>query len=187
MGYARLTPNGFAKSNEPAISGALCEAIENVLDDPQSEDWVDDFEIHDDPPVHDPKRKGKRRRRVDVKLASRLTRPRLRFCFEAKRLGKRNSAGKYFGVDGLGRFIDGSYAADQHIGGMLGYVQSDDCNSWATKVSKFVNAQTHRLTKDGTWTATTICPQLLHTFTTEHIRSRNYGRITVYHTLLAFI
>jgi hypothetical protein len=186
MGYARLNRRNFSNSNEPVISGALCEAIEQVLDDPRSDDWVDDFEVHDDPPVHHQSRKGKRRRRVDIKLASRLMRPRLRFCFEAKRLGKRNGASKYFGTDGLGRFVDGSYAGDQDVGGMLGYVQSDDCGVWSAKVGKAVDIKLQRMTKGGSWTATKVCPQLAHTFTTEHDRAQNCGQIMIYHTLLEF-
>jgi hypothetical protein len=186
MGYLRLIPKTLSNANEPAISGALCEAIEQVLDDPRSDDWVDDFEVHDDPPVHHLNRKGKRRRRVDIKLASRIMRPRLRFCFEAKRLGKRNGAGKYFGTDGLGRFVDGSYAGDQDVGGMLGYVQSDDCNAWSIKVAKAVDVTVHRVTNRGNWTAARICPHLTHTFTTEHDRAQNCGQITIYHTLLEF-
>jgi len=186
MGYVRLNPKSLSNANEPTISGALCEAIEQVLDDPLSDDWVDDFEVHDDPPVHHPSRKGKKRRRVDIKLASRRIRPRLRFCFEAKRLGKRNGAGKYFGTDGLGRFLDGSYAGNQDVGGMLGYVQSDDCNSWSTKMRKAVDIKLHRVTCGGNWTATKVCPHLTHMFATAHDRMQNCGRITIYHTLLEF-
>jgi hypothetical protein len=186
MGYVRLNSKTFSNSNEPVISGALCEAIEQVLDDPQSDDWVDDFEVHDDPPVHHQSRKGKTRRRVDIKLASRLMRPRLRFCFEAKRLGKKNDAGKYFGTEGLGRFVDGSYAGDQDVGGMLGYVQSDDCNAWSTKVAKTVDVTMHRVASGGNWTTTSVCPHLTNTFTTKHDRTENCGRITIYHTLLDF-
>jgi hypothetical protein len=68
LGYERLDRRQYRQSEEPEISGALCEAIEQVLDDAESDDWVDDYEIHDDRPVHDAKRKGKHRRRVDIKL-----------------------------------------------------------------------------------------------------------------------
>lgn len=70
------------------ITGLICKQMEAILDDPASPRWVDDCEIHDDPPVHDKVRQGKHRRRVDLKLTSRRFRPRCRFCFEAKCLNR---------------------------------------------------------------------------------------------------
>ena len=86
MGYSRLKRSTLSNLDEPAISGLICENIEAVFDDAESPDWVDYYEIHDDPPVHNTKRQGKHRQRVDIKLQSRRIRPRLRFCFEAKRM-----------------------------------------------------------------------------------------------------
>jgi hypothetical protein len=157
-----------------------------VLDAPKSDDWVDDYEVHDEPPVHDKRRQGKHRRRIDLKLASRVVRPRLRFCFEAKLLGPKNSVGKYLGADGLGRFVDGSYAANQIIGGMLGYVQSDDCDSWAAKLSKSLDRVRHKMTEHGDWTPSILVENLNHTFRTKHRRRRNLPSIEILHSLLSF-
>lgn len=185
-GYERMERRQYRRADEPNISGALCEAIEQVLDDPKSDVWVDDYEIHDDPPVHDAKRKGKHRRRVDLKLASRIVRPRLRFCFEAKVLGPKNGAGKYFGEDGLGRFIDGSYAAETKIGGMLGYVQSDDCGAWAVRLGESLNSSKHNVAKNGEWRDAVIIEELSHNYRTKHRRIGNLPAIEILHTLLAF-
>ena len=184
LGFERMDRKQLREAAEPDISGALCEAIEQVLDDPESDDWVDDYEIHDDPPVHDAKRKGKRRRRVDLRLASRIVRPRLRFCFEAKVLGPNNGAGKYFGHDGLGRFIDGSYAAEAETSGMLGYVQSDDCDTWAEKLSAALDSSKHHVSRNGKWTLDVVVEQLTHTFRTKHRRIRKLPIIEIFHTLL---
>jgi len=186
MGYVRLNLKSFHDADEPDISGALCKAIEEALDDPQSDGWVDDFEVHDDPPVHQEGRTGKRRRRVDIKLSSRIERPRLRFCFEAKRLGKHSGVDKYLGPDGLTRFLDGSYGAEHDSGGMLGYIQSDDCTLWADKLKRGIETVKHRLTNDGGWRRLKVCEQIKHTYRTKHVRHQRLGEIIIYHTLLAF-
>ncbi len=51
LGYDRLTPSALREEEETTITGIFVNAIEEVLDDPVSEDWVDFFSVHDDPPV----------------------------------------------------------------------------------------------------------------------------------------
>ena len=170
--------------HEPAISGLICEAIAAVLDDASSPDWVDDYEIHDDPPVHDRSRKGKHRRRVDIKLASRRTRPRSRFCFEAKVLNANAGVAAYLGNDGLGQFSSGSYSADQTEGGMLAYVQSDDCDSWCAKISTKLDATKHKVGRGGGWLQIAIDAALLNTYQTIHKRPKKLKNIRIIHTML---
>src|SRR3979411_632392 len=43
---------------------------------------------------------------------------------------------RYLGAKGLGCFLSGSYAGTEQRGGMLGYVQSDDEQTWAAKIDK---------------------------------------------------
>jgi hypothetical protein len=112
LGYDRLNVVQFQASEEPDISGELVHAMQQVCDDPKSEDWVSFFDPHDDPAVYDAVRKGKKRRRVDIRIDSLEDRPRQRFSFEAKRLGKNNSVGAYLGRKGLGCFLRGDYARD---------------------------------------------------------------------------
>ena len=184
MGFARLQQSPLPSLDEPDISGLLCEQIEDVMDDESSPEWVDDYEVHDDPPVHKPKRKGKHRRRVDIKLKSRRTRPRLRFCFEAKSLKSNRSVGEYLGTDGLGRFLDGSYSSDQPIGGMLAYVLTDSCEEWRRKIESRVDRTKHKLGRDGEWSATSICAELRETYRTVHKRPKKLSNIAIIHTLL---
>jgi len=184
MGYARLDRSTLPSLDEPTISGLICESIEAVFDDAESPDWVDDYDIHDDPPVHDRRRLGKRRRRVDIKLKSRRIRPRLRFCFEAKILKTSNSVAKYLGKDGLGRFLDGSYSSDQTIGGMIGYVQAGDCDGWCSKIAAKLDTEAHKIGHGGNWLPTTITNDLPHTYRTIHRRVKRLTNIAIIHTLL---
>lgn len=184
MGYSNLNRSALSESDEPAISGLICESIESVLDDANSPDWVDGYEIHDDPPIHASKRQGKHRRRVDIRLDSRRTRPRIRFCFEAKILKQTSGVAKYLGDDGLGRFIDGSYSSDAPAGGMIAYVQDEDCTKWASKVSAKLDAKTHIIGRGGKWTQVVITGDLSHTYQTKHKRPKKLAYITIIHTLL---
>ncbi len=184
MGYSRLKRSALSNLDEPEISGLICGNIEDVFDDADSPNWVDDYEIHDDPPVHDPKRRGKHRRRVDIKLKSRRTRPRLRFCFEAKSLKSSSGVSGYLGKEGLGRFLDGSYSPDQVIGGLIAYVQTEDCKKWCAKIATKLDTKTHKLGRGGKWTSTVITSDLSHTYQTIHRRPKRLTNITVIHTLL---
>jgi hypothetical protein len=129
LGYDKLCASTYATQEETVITGDLAEAIEGVLEYP-NEDWVRFYRVYDDPPLNESlaglRRRGKRRRRVDIKLDSSEVSPYTRFCFEAKRLGKSTPISRYLGADGLGCFLSGSYAGAERRGGMLGYVQSDD-------------------------------------------------------------
>ena len=183
-GYSRLDRSKLSRLHEPEISGLICEAIQRTLDDPTAPDWVDDYEIHDDPPVHDKLRRGKRRRRVDIKLASRRQRPRIRFCFEAKCLNKNAGVSDYLGKEGLGQFIAGTYAASEWDGGMLAYVQSSDCATWCEKVKTKLDSKKHKLARGGTWQAIAITDLLEHCYQTIHKRPQKLRNIAVLHMFL---
>ena len=182
QGYSRLDRQQLQSMHEPAITGLICEQIEHILDDPNSPQWVDDYEIHDDPPVHDPNRKGKNRRRVDLKLASRRFRPRARFCFEAKCLNKTAGVADYLGPEGLGQFISGGYAANDSHAGMLAYVQTDDSDIWCVKIAKQITTKTHRLAKSGNWTQIVIAQEISDCYRTIHSRPGVLGSVVVIHT-----
>lgn len=184
MGYSRLKRSTLSRLDEPEISGLICESIEAIFDDLESPCWVEDYEIHDDPPVHDRRRLGKHRRRVDIKLKSRRIRPRLRFCFEAKSLRTSSGVTQYLGKEGLGRFLDGSYSSDQAIAGMIAYVQTENCDTWCSKIAAGLDKETHMLGHGGMWTLITITNELPHTYRTIHARAKRLTNITIIHTLL---
>lgn len=135
LGYDRLKPSAHEKAEEPAITGDLVEAIDNVLSE-RGERWMTVFSVHDDPPVNDGRRKGKRRKRVDLRIDSGALRPRARFQFESKRLGQGHSVKVYLGVEGLGCFLRGDYAREEDEAGMLGYVQSGNLRDWGDRIGK---------------------------------------------------
>lgn len=183
-GFLRVDRTSISTLHEPAISGLICKGISLVLDDAASPNWVDDYEIHDDPPVHDARRLGKHRRRVDIKLASRRFRPRTRFSFEAKSLNANAGAAEYLGKEGLGQFITGAYSADQTVGGMLAYVQTDDCDQWQAKIESKLDTTIHQLGLGGRWTNITIVKQLKHTSQSIHKRPGKLPNIRIIHTML---
>lgn len=135
LGYDRLTPSAYGKAEEPSITGDLVEAIDNVLSE-RGQPWMIVFSVHDDPPENDGRRKGKRRRRVDVRIDSGAFRPRARFRFESKRLGRRHSVKVYLGAEGLGCFLRGDYAREDDQAGMLGYVQSGNLGEWGNRIAQ---------------------------------------------------
>ncbi len=135
LGYNRLTPPVYVRAEEPEITGDLVEAIGAVLSE-RREPWMTVFSVHDDAPVNDGRRKGKRRKRVDLRIDSGAFRPRARFQFESKRLGKRHPVRIYLGVEGLGRFLRGEYAKEEYQAGMIGYVQSGNLDDWGNRIAR---------------------------------------------------
>src|SRR5215510_571611 len=151
------------------------------------------FSVYDDPPVNESitasRRRGKRRRRVDIKFDSSEFSPRTHFCFEAKRLGKGNPVSRYLGTDGLGCFLSGSYAGTERRGGMLGYVQSDHEQIWAAKIDKAFTSSPESFglqTKRNHFRLCQISAQLHHTYVSEHRRTTNGKRLQIYHSFLMF-
>ena len=76
--------------------------------DEGSEPWMGFFSVHNEAPVSDPRRKGKRRRKLDMRIDSALRRPRTRFAFEAKRLGNRHGVREYVvGMEPANCWVEG--------------------------------------------------------------------------------
>ena len=188
LGYGRLAAADFAEAQEEEITGALVKAMEAVTDDSASPRWVRWYSVHEEPPVHDARRKGRRRLRVDIRIDSLQTRPRSRFPFEAKRLGRGHPASTYFGPDGLGRFLDGSYGREGTMGGMLGYVQTKDCDHWAAKlrICMSAGAKELRVVTGQGWVRERIIARLQHTYQSLHNRPSVGTAIRIYHCLLQF-
>jgi hypothetical protein len=192
LGYDRLCPSAYAAEEETVITGDLAEAIEDILDC-LNEDWMQFYSIHDDSPVNESitatRRKGKWRRRVDIKFDSSEVSPRTHFHFEAKRLGKQNPVSRYLGADGLGCFLSGSYAGTERRGGMLGYVQSDNEQIWAAKIDKAFTSSPESFglqTKRNHFRLCQISAQLRHTYVSEHRRTTDGKRLQIYHSFLLF-
>ena len=189
MGYKRLEIRHYSHSEEPDITGELVRGIRDVIDDPLSPDWTLPFSPHDDPPVNAENRLGKNRKKVDIEFESTTCRPHPRYCFEAKRFsGKVCSARQYCGESGMMEFIAGNYAADRHEAGMLGYVQTDSEDIWATKLSEAITAKRGmlKLTTNGSWKRISVIAEISHSYRTEHKRPSIGKDIKLYHILLSF-
>ena len=187
LGYERLDRSVYRAAHEEEISGDLADAIDFVLDD-RAYDWMDFFSVHNEAPIRDPKRKGKRRRRVDVRIDSALQRPRTRFPFEAKRLGDGYDEEKYLGHEGLGRFLRGEYGRTEDRAGMLGCVQSGEPDGWAEQIRQKLDEspRKYRVVDGGNWQHSPLVDGLEHTYRSIHGRERADTPIDVYHTLLDF-
>ena len=186
-GYARMDSAAFRVSQEPDITGELVKSIDQVLNE-CSEPWMDRFSVYDDPPVNDGHRMGKRRKRVDLRIDSAMSRPRCRFRFESKRLGPGHPISVYLGPEGLGCFLRGDYARDEDEGGMLGYVQCTDLEVWAYKLSMAMGRDfaAFEIVSTPPLSKYAIDPGLQHTYHSKHARKAVGRPLVIYHSLLKF-
>ena len=188
MGYGELIPDEHSHAEEEDITGRLVQAMEAVLDRPGAPPWMTWLDVQEDPRIHDPQRKGKRRRRVDIRIVSAQRRPRSRLSFEAKRLGRGHGVSVYLGKDGLGCFIDGRYARRENVAGMLGYVQKGSCEDWVRRIAKAIAQRAGKLhmLKSSLWERARVVRELGHTYRSGHARPGIGRSVQVYHTLLLF-
>ena len=188
MGYATLQPNEFTHAHEEDITGEIVRAVDSVLDNVNTPPWTDSFSIHEESRIHGPKRKGKRRRRLDIRIDSSEMRPRSRLRFEAKRLGPNHSVSKYLGTEGLQCFLDGRYARDDNIGGMLGYVQEGNCDAWAQRIGAVVVKSKKKLglVETSPWRREKLTDKIPNTYRSGHKRPGVGRQIEIYHVLLCF-
>lgn len=187
-GYARIDAAKHQATPEPALTGELVRSMKSFLGEMSAPEWADHFSVHDDPPVNDPTRFGKDRRRVDVRVDSATPRPGAGFSFEAKRLARGYAVAKYLGDEGLSRFLCGDYAREDNDAGMIGYVQDDDAGYWAAEIEGALGADPGKHGVAGTdwWRAHVFPHGPQHVFASTHTRSAVGRPIIVYHTLLLF-
>ena len=188
MGYVTMPSSDFSDAQEEDITGELVRAIDSAIGNANAPTWTDLFSIHEEPRIHAPNRKGKRRRRLDIRIDSSEIRPRSRLSFEAKRLGPNHGVSKYLGTDGLQCFLEGRYARDDSTGGMLGYVQEGTCKEWAQKIDTSITKESKKLyvTKTGSWRSIRITGKVPFTYRSDHNRPKVGRPIEIYHTLLCF-
>ena len=188
QGYSALRTRAFVRADEEDITGELVRAIETVLDEAGAPRWMRWFSVHEDSPLHDDIRKGKRRRRIDVRIDCSELRPRTRLRFEAKRLDLNHGTSVYLGSDGVQRFLDGRRGRGDDVAGMLGYVQSGHPDEWAAKIEQAMNRDAAKLylRKSGRWRRAWLAVEPSSTYRSDHNRP-NVGRpIEILHTLLLF-
>ena len=187
MGYDRLVAPAFSEHEEEAITGELTRAMLGALEDRDAPKWAKHLWVIEEARVHDPSRLGKRRLRIDIEFIWLQDGPKPRFRFEAKRLNDASSRRKYLGEDGVSCFLDGRYAKEDEIAGMLGYVQKDSIASHVTALERTLKSDQKRyaVTGDQQWTVTPIIKELT-TYRTTHNRSNSLPPIVLLHTFLSF-
>lgn len=183
MAHQRLPVAEFQASEETDITGELAHKMREIVEAEDALDWMHLISIHDDPPQNTTPRKGKRRPRLDLEIERAGAGKRPRYAFEAKRLSKPNHhmgnyLGKtgYLGQEGLGMFISGIYAPNEPEAGMLGYIQTDDIDTWyaaCLQRMKNINCEQRNIV-DG-----------LHTFCSKHQRKSTQA-IDIFHLFLIF-
>jgi hypothetical protein len=137
--------------------------------------------------VHDARRRGKKRLRLDIEIIQSQSGSRPRFRFEAKRLRDAPSRREYLGVDGLGCFLDGRYAADNEVAGMLGYVQADTIPTHTEALQQLLatDSKKYGVLSGDQWVPTKLATEL-PSFRTSHRRNRKLADITIFHSFLDF-
>jgi hypothetical protein len=184
LGFDRLNPAEFVAAREETITGSVTAAMKSVLRSRTAPEWTADLTVHDEVHVEDGVRRGKRRSRIDIEFEQVRCGPRPIFQFEAKRLRSVASVHAYLGSGGLGCFLDGRYAKDQDIAGMLGYIQSGTAGQRAAQLASKLDKHPSTL-GIGRWHPRALVPTL-PTCETRHQRTTHLGPITILHSLLAF-
>ena len=191
VGHERLTENttDYSNEEEPNITGELVRCTNEYIDSISSHTWTSFYDVRDESPENTQERLGKHRKKVDIVCTRTGTKPRSRIKFEAKRLKRPGfPVREYVGNTGLGEFLSGKYAPECDTAGMLGYIQSDNCDYWAEQIPDALNkrkTEVH-LTKDGQWQKVSL-ENVNDCYKTRHNRPTVKRELMVYHLLLDFV
>jgi len=187
MGYNQLAPTTYMWHEEEDITGELVRSMQDALQRRSAPKWTRNFWAVEETRVHDPTRLGKRRVRLDIEIVKSQQGPRPRFRFEAKRLNDAASRREYLGNDGLGCFLDGRYAKEDDVAGMLGYVQAAAISFHAEKLEEAIarKREAYSVEAGGEWKTCQLVKDL-SSFETRHRRKGKLPVITLLHTLLSF-
>jgi hypothetical protein len=188
-GYARMNKAAFAREQEPVITGELVREMKVFQQLNEAPTWAVYYDIADDPPLNVANRLGKARPRVDIQFEPvvRGRRPSLRF--EAKRLSSASghTVTGYLGEEGLGSFLSGHYPTTHGEAGMLGYVQSEDEETWAGRIAAAWRRNDPQYgVADPPFAAQRVCTALTHTFISHHVLRGASSTVVIHHVLLGF-
>jgi len=190
-GHERLIASNddYSDTAEEDITGELTEYTKDYINSLSSPDWTKHFYVQEELREKKNGKKGKHRQRIDIACILTGRKPQRFMRFEAKRLRKPGfTVGKYVGKEGLGEFIAGNYAAGDDTAGMLGYIQSDDCDCWARKISDDMRKKKKEvgLIKGGQWQKAHL-DNIDQCYQTRHNRPTIKRELLVYHLLLVFV
>jgi hypothetical protein len=172
------------RQEEPEITGFIVGCIRSKLNMTTCKRY-ERYSLHEESPFAGEERSGKERRRLDIFVESHTIQPRPRYVFEAKRLRKgSHGIGGYVGDEGIGRFVTNKYAAEWPVAAMIGYVQSEDANSWQPKLEAAFNSDLEdRLAIEKKLSRVCIIASIPDEWSSEH-RRRDNDTITIFHILL---
>lgn len=191
-GYKMFAENvtDYTDEEEPSITGEIVRCVNEYIEGPSARNWAISYVIEEESPENTKGKLGKRRKRVDIVCMRTGMKLRLRMKFEAKRLKRPGfPVSSYVGTAGLGEFISGNYAPGCDTAGMLGYIQSGDCDYWAKQISDDMNKKRKEvhLTEDGQWQKANL-GNIDDCYKTRHDRPTvEHKKLLVYHLLLDFI
>jgi hypothetical protein len=190
-GHKKLIENGtdYSNEDEPNITGELVRCTNEYIDSASSHDWTSRYDVKDESPENTKGRLGKGRKKVDIVCTLTGKKPRSRIKFEAKRLKNPSfTSSKYFGETGLGEFISGNYAPECDTAGMLGYIQSDDCDYWAEQIPDTLKKREKEvcLIKGNQWQKADF-ENIDYCYKTLHNRPSINRELQVFHLLLDFV
>lgn len=182
IGYQEALSRIHSEPDEETdITGYICEALKDWFRSHPSESIG--FDIHDDPPLKQFGKTGKRRSRTDI-IITFAAGNRPEFFFEAKRLHRKKApVARYIDAGGMGCFISGRYARTYAEAAMIGYIQTDTADIWDTELRTRIQAESHALKLERCETAVNFS----HAFPLEwaSIHSReNLEEVRLFHILL---
>ena len=177
-----------ANTDEPTITGLLCDAMKRRINSPQSPEVYMHYAIGDQDPVSPAGERGNDRLRLDINILRTGIRPQLAYVFEAKRLRTGGfSIGKYTGDGGMGDFLACRYAQGCPEGAMVGLWQDKEASYWMNELKRAFAAdlasQQPALGIAENLTPTAVLDTLPDHFRSVHQRTDSTA-ITLLHVLL---
>lgn len=184
-GYQDSLGKIHADLQEEEITGFICAAIEERLNDPQINKRFDRYFLNEEKPISSQGRTGKKRFRLDIVIQDSRAKPRQEYIFEAKRLRRKShSIGDYTGKDGMQCFIDNRYASKCPEAAMIGYLQSDNYCYWQQELQRKFNQDTdNKLRLNGELRQVELISSLPHEYLSQHQRVSE-TLIIIYHIFL---
>jgi hypothetical protein len=188
LGHARLNAASFASAEEEDITGRLKEEIEHVIEImPEAPSWVSHYTVYDEEKPSGTGILGKSRPRIDItiKRSWRRREEHPRFRFEAKRLKADKRISAYFGKEGIGCFLRGTYPLSHGEAAMIGYVQAGTLPDWEVRLGAYARKRSRRLkaVKGKSWKCYTCV--LPHSSISVHA-TKSWPELSIMHFLLPF-
>lgn len=136
IGYDDARPQITPTTPEEHVSELIVSAINRRCETGSLPTHLQRYEASDDAKIAHPTRRGKRRKRIDIRLV-RVGTGRPTFEVEAKCLRtSSNPISAYSGKAGMMLFVNEEYALGKPIGCMLGYVQNRNATYWRGELQR---------------------------------------------------